>query len=234
MAHKTGRPIPRDAKFNLIVISVVIALMIPGGVILVRKKSMPGERAIGSPDPVRTTTAWIDPYPGPAVTRLAPLRTLQWLGALSLDNTPGDDATRIVRAAPTPVVSDDKLTKTPGNVGEALFYGQQPAGSVAAQVISPSCWFQALSRGDGPTPWTRIVVFDDDKSLGPTFRAEQNGVPAQLLSAKVVDVPIEVRHDLQEAGYVMPPKSVWLIDIGGAGKTLKLSAGTRADTLALP
>jgi hypothetical protein len=227
----------RESRLNLIVIGCVLLLVLPGAVILVKKKSQPGERAIGSPDPVRTTTAWMDPYPEAAVTRLAPLRSLQWLSALAMEGTPGDSAERVIRKVPTPFVKTDAPSQTPGNVGEAIFYGQQPAGSAAAQVISDHCWFQVISRGPNPAPWLRLVVWDEDQKRGDAFTVDVDGKPERVLAVRQVPMPIEVRHDLQEAGYVLPPERVWVMDVAapaGGGTSVTLMAGKRTDSVALP
>lgn len=231
----------RETKINVVFAVVLVALVAPGGVILFKKKSQPGERAIGSPDPVRTTTAWIDPYPAENVQRLAPVLALQWVGALAVDGVKGDWE-RVRHPGEVAVVGGEAPWVTPGHVGEAKFYGQNPSGNASKQVMSAHRWFQVVSKGaDGDRKWWRLVVWNSDtRGSRGQFTARIKNHSGQWTEAKVeavheVRMPIDVRHDLQEAGYVMPPEVVTVLEVlGDQAREIELNFGTKSDTAKLP
>lgn len=233
----------RETKINIVFAVLLVALVAPGGVILFKKKSQPGERAIGSPDPVRTTTAWMDPYPAGNVERLAPVLALQWVGALTIDGVKGDWE-RVHRPGEVAVVGAERPMITPGHVGEAKFYGQNPSGNADKQVMSEHRWFQVVSKGkDGDRSWWRIIVWDaDTRGSRGSFSARVKGSDqAEWTDAKVdgvheVNMPIDVRHELQEAGYVMPPEVVTVLEVVARDvKVIELRYSTgKVDVVTLP
>ena len=70
----------RETRFNLIFIAVLLAVSLPGAVILARKKMEPGARQMGEPDPVRRSIPYMDPAPVPSImARISPPKTAQWV-----------------------------------------------------------------------------------------------------------------------------------------------------------
>lgn len=209
----------KETRNNLIFLVVLLALLLPGGVILFKKKSQPGERPIGSPDPVRQTTAYMDPYPGESTRRLAPLVTLQWVGAVALNGVEG----RRVGGTEEAVVTQARPARGgSGNVGSASPFGEIASGSAEAQVMSAGRWFQVVSRGEVPSPWVRVIVWDEDVDPAKgTLSGKLDGKPAEI-KATVMAVPKQVRHDLQDAGYVLPPERVVVVDVPGSGSVLEI------------
>lgn len=229
----------RENRINTIVVLVVLALMLPGGVILFRKKSQPGERPIGSPDPVKVSTAYMDPYPAESYKRLAPVRTLQWVAGLAYENTTGD-VERISRAhdnsAVVPAIAREQRVRL--SVGEAIFYTDVASGSTEAQVMSTGRRFQLISKGQSPTPWIRILLWQENVAPG-SLVATVDGQPAAVLVATRHEIPKAVRHDLQDAGFVLPPGNVTVLDIAGATtqpspRVVKLKWDDREESAELP
>lgn len=213
-----------EIRNNLIFLALLLALMAPGAVILFNKKSQPGERPIGSPDPVRRTTAYMDPYPAESVERLAPLQTLQWVSVLALADPPlpdsaRDKAVRVVRPLPpeTPAITRLAPVGGSGNVGTSAPFRPVEVGPVDAQVISDGRWFQVVSAGPGPAPDTavlRVIVWDEDADPARgTFDARTPLGPAPILATHPVSMPRPIRHDLQDAGFVSPPQQVVVLDL---------------------
>lgn len=225
----------REHKINVVFAIVLLALVAPGGVILFRKKSQVGERPIGSPDPVRKTTAYMDPYPAESFDRLAPILTLQWVGGLAMSDTP-TDAVRVTRATTQPVVTGPREQRVRLSVGEAIFYGETPGGSPEAQVMSDGRRFQVVARGAGGDGWLRAIIWDanvDEAAITATI----DGRPARVLSARRVIMPKTVRHELQEAGYVLPPDNVTVVDVAvpaDSARELGLTWGNWSERAALP
>lgn len=252
----------RENRINSVFAIVLIAAMVPGAVILVKKKMQPGERPIGAPDPVRRTTAYMDPWPSASVPRLAPIRTLQWVGAIALSPVPasganavpttapamqrvfrGDDAGRALASVPTPQVRR--------SVGDANFYGEVASGNPDAQVLSEGRLVQVVSFAPPTPPLTesptspsspassgavyRLIVWDEE-ALPDAITAQADGTAVKPLSIQRLPVPKPIRHELQEAGYVLPPEHILVIDLGTAGlaRELTLTWARKRDRVVLP
>jgi LPXTG-motif cell wall-anchored protein len=216
-----------ETRNNLIFLVGLLILMAPGAIILFNKKSEPGARPVGAPDPVRTTTAYMDPYPADSVERLAPLRTLQWVDELAVADLPGELGSRIAHPVPStaPTLLAPKF-KGSGNVGAAGGFKEILLGPVAAQVISEGRWFQAVSRGTRPdgSTWFRLIIWDEDADPARgKLTAEADGSPVELASAKVIAMPREIRHNLQDAGLVLPPERVTVVDVIAPAPTRQLT-----------
>ena len=70
----------KDSKYNLIFLVILLAVMVPGAVMLFRKKLEPTARPMYLPDPVRQTLVYISPYETPpGMTRSSPPHTRDWV-----------------------------------------------------------------------------------------------------------------------------------------------------------
>jgi hypothetical protein len=221
----------KETRNNLIFITILLALILPGAVILVKKKMQPGERPIGAPDPVRKTTGYMDPYPAETVPRLAPPLTLQWVAGLAVEppSTPPGSPAPDTGIAWQRLTRKTSATSPQPEVGPADAPAAQRAGE---QLMSPNRLFQLVSFAPR-TGTLRLIVWDAD-TPADQLRVSLDGKPADLSAAWRVDMPKPVRHDLQEAGYVLPPERVLVVDL----KTplqgqIKIDAGPRTDTLPL-
>ena len=76
----------RETRYNLIFLAVLLAVLLPGAVILFRKKMEPTVRPMYLPDPVPTAVAYLSPEPTPpGKTRVEPARTAEWVKGLARD-----------------------------------------------------------------------------------------------------------------------------------------------------
>lgn len=243
-----------ETRANLVVLAVVLLLVAPGAVIMFKKKSQPGERPIGSPDPVRRTTAYMDPFPAESVERLAPLRTLEWVSGLATAEpaAPARAAGPLVRVTwplppDTPRVSRLEPTGGSGRVGTSAPFRPIDLGPVQAQVISAQRWFQVVSAAPSLAAGrgvVRLVVWDEDADpQAGSIDVVSSAGSAELLAVHVVAMPRVIRHDLQDAGFVSPPQRVLVLDIElpAESSDLTLSYSTspggrnrRTDTARLP
>lgn len=213
-----------ETRANLIVLGLVLVLMAPGAVIMFKKKAQPGERPIGSPDPVRRTTAYMDRFPAESVERLAPLRTLEWVSVLAMTDPPppacaqgGLHRVMWPLSPDTPRVSRLEPTGGSGRVGTSAPFRPIDLGPVQAQVMSAERWFQVVSAASSVQPGRavlRLVVWDEDvEPFAGRLMAASSGFEAKLLAVHVVAMPRAIRHDLQDAGFVSPPQNVVVLDV---------------------
>lgn len=73
-----------ETRVNLIALAVIVAVMMPGAVILFQKKMRPGARAIlGQPDPVRRVVPYMEPLETPVHERVVPPATWAWVEGLA-------------------------------------------------------------------------------------------------------------------------------------------------------
>src|SRR5687767_258416 len=97
----------RETRYNLIFLAVLLALMLPGGVILFRKKLEPTVRPMYLPDPVPVAVAYLSPEPTPpGKTRVEPARTAEWVKTLARERGVG----RILRGSDELPLTSDKKT----------------------------------------------------------------------------------------------------------------------------
>jgi hypothetical protein len=202
----------REVRNNLIFLGVLLVLMAPGAVILFNKKSTPGERPIGSPDPVRQTTAYMDPYPPETTERLAPVKTLQWIGGVATEGFPGN---RLTRPTESPAVNaPSQASRGSGNVGSASPFERAMVGSTQAQVMSRGRWFQVIARGGG---LVRVIIWDQDADPAKgRLAALADGEDSEIVATTRKPLPKDIRHDLQSVGFVLPPEWITIIDLRAA------------------
>jgi len=78
--------VSKETRYNLIFIVILLVLMVPGGVMLFRKKLEPTERPMYLPDPVRQTVAYMSPEETPpGMSRVAPQHTTNWVAGMKAD-----------------------------------------------------------------------------------------------------------------------------------------------------
>jgi hypothetical protein len=96
----------RETRYNLIFLGVLVAVLLPGAVILFRKKLEPTVRPMYLPDPVMTEVAYLAPEPTPpGKRRVEPHHTKSWVQRIARERGI-DDISR--DAEGLPVVAQDK------------------------------------------------------------------------------------------------------------------------------
>jgi hypothetical protein len=118
-----------ETRANVIFLAVLMALTLPGAIILFRKKLEPGARPMGAPDPVRRSTPYMDPAPvaGP-VSRVVPPRTARWVASLAHLYCPS----WII--PPAPVMSEHRSFELIGD-----------SRTPTTRTITLLCWDETLS-----------------------------------------------------------------------------------------
>lgn len=81
----------RETRINLLVIAIILAVMIPGGVRLAHLAYTEGRGPSASPTPARKAVAYMDPRPfDPSIPRVAPPATVAWLEGIAHRFAPPD------------------------------------------------------------------------------------------------------------------------------------------------
>lgn len=213
------RATPREIRSNLLVLAVVLVVVTPGAVILIKKKSQPGARPIGAADVVINTTAFMDPYAGPGMERLAPLAVVEWTQSLlpagASPVTPTKNPTRLVR-------------RKSSTVGSEIPLPDMDLVSAATVPTSENHYLQLVAQtGDEAT-----VVLWSEVPLGGV---KVNGVVAAPSRQATHAVPTDLRHVMQNAGFVDPPPAVTVFTVAAKpGDSVEAAFGKVQDDLRLP
>jgi hypothetical protein len=176
----------KEAKSNFIVLAVIVAIMLPGAVILFRKKLEPTARRMYMPDPVISSTAWCDPIPPEGLKRIVPAKSAAWFAG--------------------------EARRAYGVVEPAGWAGDRPD-----PVMSTGRWVQMISvEGD----LVRVAIWDE-RATGANLTA----AGGEVVRSEAVPMPKDVRHDLQDVGFVLPPERVLFAEVRmlAGAKELKLT-----------
>jgi hypothetical protein len=173
----------RETRYNLIFLAVILAILIPGGVKLFRKKLDPNATMMYLPDPVAVESAYIDSdQSNPRTKRIVPPVTSGWISQFTEQQWP-----------------------------EGL-----PWSSVVRHrgIVSQKRTFEAAASSDADGKRHAGLVLWNDRAvevLG-SVSATWGGKNAKVTPGAVVSVPKDVRHELQNLGYVRPPGSIaWIM-----------------------
>jgi len=240
----------RETKYNLIFLAVLLPLLAPGLVVLVSKKMEPGSAPMYMPKAVRQQAAYNDPSPKrPGIERITPLETAQWIAQLGRQNL-GPDARTV-----SGYVSDGRrveLAAVETFAGET----QRIAAAGGADEQATETEEQSPKGGSAPASPGGGSGGDDDRSAGGESEAASVAWRAGLVywrdrpATRVLDgagrsvrveqqqplnVPVSVRRDLQDLGFVDPPRRVTWLRLRGAWPPPKIlvieSAGQRDQLL---
>jgi hypothetical protein len=197
----------RETRLNLLWIVVLIALMLPGAVIIFRKKFKPGEQPMSFREPVRTSAVFMDPsgFP-PGFQRVVPRRTADWVAGLLRDEL--------------------------GASVEMLLVEQ---GGTRTPVVSSSRRVQ-LAGWSGNTSRRAVLLVWDDTAPDDVSISGEDSSPVAQVSRRGVALPREISLELRDAGYVRPPKQVTVLvmDVPTSWSRLLVRLGASSDLLELP
>ena len=190
-----------ENKANLIFLVVLVLALIPGGYKLFVKKLDPSQPAMYLPEPVARSIAYVAPLPAPpgSVARVVPPRTAAWVASLVRANS---GAERVEMAGPA---SDPQPL-----VGDR--WGFQVAS------VEPAPGDGADVNGAGGVR-VGMVVWDKRAYAGVdwfTFTAEFPGgatATAKPDAVRAVVLPMPVRRELQEFGFIDPPEQVLWVPV---------------------
>ena len=220
----------REAKFNLVFLVALLALSLPGMIILTRKALNGTGGLNASPPDVAISTPYLHPVGvAPGVTRSAPPLTLAWVDEVA-ESATGRPALRLSAAGnrPVPIIGEAFRLELLDANPDSRATPNAPAGTVTLLA-----WQHAA---DAPPAEDFVVSVD--------------GEPAVVLALEPREVPQKVLKELQAYGYPRPPATAVVLtlalpsadeggeDRGLAGRTIAASWARgderRGDTLALP
>jgi hypothetical protein len=184
----------RETKLNLLFLALFLAASLPGGVILFRKKLLPGARPIFMSDTIDRRVPYMSPgNPPPGYRRVIPPLTAQWLDQLVHERTgePRALMNSDARGNNQPILSDDHQL----------------------QLLS-------IRRTDNQT---HLAVIDwnpahapDRAAITASLRSGQTLAPAAVQAIAQINLPPAVKTELINLGLMKVPASIAWIDISAA------------------
>lgn len=200
-------------------LGIILVLAVPGATKLFFKMLERGKYAgLNMPDPVRKSFVYLDPTPVlTGLPKIVPPRTAAWVGSLVQQNSDARHLAshRWLQAEPPPRPSPGPTTSPiadadTGTRGESIIGTRGPiiTGRKDVQLVSfvPSDEGMTL----GLIVWNRRAL----PRLGAfsvTIDTDAGPREAQVTYAQRYDMPNQVRIELKEFGYILPPPTViWL------------------------
>lgn len=174
----------KETRYNLIFLSIVIAMLLPGAVILFRKKMEPDARRMDMPDAVPRTIAFMDRQQvPPGMRRIAPARTMDWLSAVTKEKAGEALCGRMLDPDGLPLMSDAK----------------------AFQVVA------VRNESDRTRIW--IAAWDQESkdflsAAKWTLTVETHQLRPIDWQCETIQIPSVVRNELGENGLLKPPKTI--------------------------
>lgn len=178
----------RETRYNLIFLVLICGLSAPGAVILFRKKLDPKAPAMYLPKPVRQTLAAIDPRPAPeTVQRVVGPFLTEWLNSINWANEFG---TEINETSLRPLSVSQHRTFQAGLI-------DRTDSEILAGLVG---WAAAAAEERVAGQLAFRVVLPD----GSEFQGDR-------VASRRVPLPVRVRSELQDQGYILPPSDVHLL-----------------------
>jgi len=179
--------VSKESRYNLIFLAILLALLLPGAVILFRKKLEPTVRPMSEPDPVPRAIAYMSTgVVPPGMRRVEPPHVAEWVDALAREQLAKD-----------------------GGEGETVI---RPRDEYDLPLMSQDRSFQviALRQTDGNlVAW--IVFWNGKPASDDEVWTTGSADPAAAIAdSQVLSLPRLIRDELGENGVLMPPKSVQL------------------------
>lgn len=174
----------KESRANLIFVVLFVLISIPGLIMLVRKKMDPERGPMWMPPAMYSGLVYIDTIDAPPnIKRFVPARTAAWVRDLVRERF-GVTAppTITVDGEDQPVMSDDRLAQLIGL--------ETREGKTRIAVL-----FWNLPRESTPTS---IQILQEDVALNDT-------------KTESIEVPQEIKRDLQESGIPAPPLHVHFV-----------------------
>lgn len=186
----------REAKLNAIFLLAILLLSLPGVIILVRKKLDPDARYMAEAPYIRRTEVY---------------------------NNPVDAGTRSIRVVP-PVTSGWVSELTNEHLGSAPLRREAPGGRVEP-ILSAGRHFEFLAAPEDAGGRTiALLAWLDDFGAGRVASVDadaEGGLLGELqeVSIQEIAVPPKVVDELQDGGFVVPPRRVAIVRLQFAAPT---------------
>ncbi len=181
----------RETRANLLFLVLFILISVPGAVILVKKKMVPGAPSMAMPDAVIQRLPYMSPLDTPPqIARIVPSQTSAWVAALTRDRADGSPVLMLQGDhGPQPLMSDDHLLQV-----------TSIKATPQTRTISMILWDPHLPA---------------DTNAGKlTFSAitSQGALCGQILQSEKLPVPVPIIRELSNAGLIQPPSHVlWIV-----------------------
>lgn len=184
----------RETRANLWFLVVFLVLILPGGILLFRKKLNPSASRMDQPDQVNRQLPYMTPPPyPPGMKWIVPPLTRRWLAGLAREKAGSDGLLSAVPPGPEwePVISGDHLL----------------------QVVS-------LTRG-ASSQGISLILWNGSLPIAPSAYDVTLGSPPHESRATVnrverVVIPAEVRREWVSLGFDHPPTEVTWIEASAA------------------
>jgi hypothetical protein len=180
--------VTKESRYNLIFLGVLLAVMVPGAVVVFRKKMEPVSRPMFEPDPVVRGIAYMSRLPVPPGKHLMePTHTSAWVEQVARQHA-GE--------------SGDSVLVVPHDVN-------------GLPLMSHDKSFQVLAVRRDAAKVTVWVLFWHDEPAGGAgaWRAEPGGISGTVAASGTLAIPGLVRDELGEHEIFRPPKTALLQEI---------------------
>ena len=175
----------KESRYNLIFLTVLLALLLPGAVILFRKKLEPTVRPMSEPDPVPRAIAYMSTGTvPPGMRRVEPPHVAKWVESVAREQ-----------------IAKDR------HDGQTLI---RPRDEYDLPLMSQNRSFQVIALRQGGADWVAWVLFWNGKPASGegSWTTATSGGAAAIEDSKVFILPRLIRDELGESGIIVPPKAV--------------------------
>jgi hypothetical protein len=170
-----------ETRANIIFLAIFLAISLPGAAILFKKKLDPSAAPMYLPDPIHQRLPYMAPQWTPdEVRRVIPLLTGQWVEQINREQGAGKEMLLHNRL---PLISNDRMLQV-----TAMHYTQERL-NVYAIVWESEDEFDAVNY----------------KTSISTGTATQ---PGRVVAVRKIMMPMAVRNELMNEGYVKPSQFV--------------------------
>jgi hypothetical protein len=173
----------RETRANLIFISVFLILVIPGAVLLFKKKLDPSTPPMFMPDFVRRRLPYMASQQSPAqVARYVPELTGRWVSEMTHTHAGGLPVLTVDRL---PLISDDHVVQL------TAMQPRDPSGTTLHLIV----WDTAR----------------DASNCAATLASGTDRHAVEVISSTCIPMPADVKRELMNGGVIQPPSSIiWL------------------------
>ncbi|MDB5321750.1 MAG: hypothetical protein JWN40_3381 [Phycisphaerales bacterium] len=180
----------RETRANLIFLTILLSVTLPGAVVLFKKKLDPSSPPMFMPDFVRRRLPYMASQQSPGqVVRFVPELTGQWVTEINRERAGGSPVLMVGRQ---PLVSDDHIIQVTAM--------QQNETITTLYVIA----------------WDEAHTSDIDRYSAIIVNGSKRQA-ARVLSATPIPMPAAVKRELMDNGVIQPANAVtWLtLQVGG-------------------
>ena len=179
----------RDTRANLLFLLIFLGLILPGAVIVFKKRLNGTAPPLGMPDFVRKRLPYMVPLPTPddQVLRVVPPLTGEWVSQLARERAGGAE---VLTRGPVPITSSDRIVQMVAMRDEAA------AGTAVYLLAWEGGYGEEAAR-------YRVTATVGDGEA----------VTGRVVSATAIPMPTPVKRELMDGGYIKPSANVTWIEV---------------------